>query len=62
VRCKGCGRKPEEILEYKTLVLENDYESEEEAVICGEGTFNPRTGEFYCTECYVKAGMPLGRA
>lgn len=62
VKCKGCGKKPEELKEYVTLAKENGYESAEQAVKREEGTYNPSTGQFYCTSCYIKAGMPLGQA
>lgn len=61
-RCKGCGKTPEELQEYKELAEVNGYESAEQAVRMEEGTFDPSTGLFYCTACYVKAGMPLGKA
>ena len=61
-KCKGCGRKPHEINEYKEMVECGEYETAEQAVRCNEGTYNPSTGAFYCTICYVKAGMPMGMA
>jgi len=36
--------------------------SPSEIVRTEEGTFNPHTKMFYCTDCYFKAGMPLGTA
>lgn len=59
--CKGCGRRPEEINEYIESAKDSgtnptDYVIEE------EGTFNIMTGKFYCTQCYIRAGMPLGKA
>lgn len=62
VRCKICGKKPEELKEYVTLAKENGYDSAEQAVMCEEGTFNRATGKFYCTSCYIEIGMPLGQA
>ena len=61
-KCKGCGKKPEEIPEYVELAKDYDYPSAMIAVIEEEGTYNPRTKAFYCTPCYIKAGMPLGKA
>lgn len=61
-RCKGCGKTPEELVEYKMLAEENGYKTAEEAVRNEEGTFNPVTGLFWCTNCYIKAGMPSGKA
>ena len=59
--CKVCGKAPEEIDEY--IDMGNDAEmTPEEFVRQEEGTFNPETGMFYCTECYIKIGMPLGTA
>ena len=61
-KCKGCGKEPKDILEYVQMVEDGEYETPEMAVICNEGTYNPRNGLFYCTSCYIKAGMPLGVA
>lgn len=59
--CKGCGKSPDEIPEY--VLLANELElTPNLAVITEEGTYNRRTGRFYCTDCYIKAGMPLGKA
>ena len=60
-RCKGCGKSPEEILEYTDMADEMGC-TPEQAVRRNEGTFNPSTGLFWCTSCYIKAGMPLGKA
>jgi hypothetical protein len=68
--CTGCGRGPDHIYEYQELVESEGYEDDvvsglsaaELAVIRGEGTYNDANGHFWCTECYVKAGMPLGKA
>lgn len=61
-KCKLCGKKPSEIQEYKTLAEAEGYSSPEDAVRGEEGTYNPRTGLFYCTTCYIKAGCPSGMA
>ena len=60
-KCKVCGRRPDEIQEY---IDEASYEriTPEQYMIQEEGTFNPKTGLFYCTDCYIKIGMPLGTA
>lgn len=34
------------------------YPTPEQYVIYNEGTYNPATGHFLCTDCYIKAGMP----
>lgn len=50
--CKGCKKDPTEIKEYQSrkdpisFVMENE-------------RFIPNSTQFYCTTCYVKAGMPL---
>jgi len=59
--CKGCGKRPEEIKEYRIAASESG-ETPEEFVRTEEGTYNPRTERFYCTACYIAAGMPLGIA
>lgn len=62
IRCNGCHLTPEEIEEYwpestgESGVCASDYVKRE------EGTFNPENGHFWCTSCYIKAGMPLGVA
>lgn len=61
LKCKGCGKKPEDIEEYVEMgKMENM--TPEDFVLEEEGTLNRETGLFYCTDCYVKAGMPLGTA
>jgi len=61
VSCLTCGRVPDEIDEY-ILAAEEDYETPEQFVIEEEGTYNPEIKKFWCTECYIKLGMPLGKA
>ena len=61
VVCKGCGKEPHEIREYVIFAQELDI-TPEQYVINEEGTYNKRTKLFYCTDCYMKAGMPLGIA
>lgn len=61
IRCIGCGKTPDKISEYiDASRLEKI--TPKEYVAREEGTFNNRNGHFYCTMCYVKAGMPLGVA
>lgn len=57
ITCIGCGKRPEEIAEYKY----NEEQMDPTAyVIMEEGTFNKHEkNKFYCTECFIKAGMPL---
>lgn len=59
--CKECGRKASELLEYITEGRINNM-TPEEFVRQEEGTYNPVTGYFYCTKCYIRVGMPLGTA
>lgn len=62
ITCKICGKSPEEITEYRSLARDNGYDTATEACIREEGTYNPRTGHFYCTKCYIAIGMPSGLA
>lgn len=59
--CRGCEKPPAHIREYVDLGI-RDGITPEEAVRREEGTFNPATGRFWCTQCYIQAGMPLGKA
>ncbi len=61
ITCKGCGKTPEELIEY-------EFQAEEEGctptewVMQNEGTYqfpSFKGKHFYCTKCYVAAGMPL---
>ena len=59
--CKICKKSASEISEYVCEAKKNkmdvdDYIEEE------EGTLNFKTKQFYCTNCYVKIGMPIGIA
>ncbi|MGP0583669.1 VVA0879 family protein [Paenibacillus timonensis] len=59
--CIGCGKHPNEIDEYVEAAAENDM-TPTQYVIEEEGTydrFEPK--RFYCTSCYIKAGMPVFR-
>ena len=64
MRCKECGRRPDEIDEYidQANILNQYYSSPNDFVRKEEGTFNRITELFYCTDCYIKIGMPLGKA
>lgn len=59
--CIGCDRKPPEISEYKPAAT-GMFMDANTYVVRNEGTYNKENGHFYCTSCYVKAGMPLGVA
>lgn len=60
-RCAKCGKSPEEITEYVIASIEEDM-TPSDYVKSEEGTYNPKNGHFYCTSCYVRLGMPLGKA
>lgn len=59
--CAGCGKSPEEILEYVAAAKEVGL-SPNAYVMREEGTLNRTNYHFWCTSCYVEAGMPLGVA
>lgn len=61
LECKRCGRKPDEISEYIKYANDSGI-TPDEYIIKKEGTYNNITGRFYCTSCYIEAGMPLGKA
>lgn len=59
--CLECGKAPSGLTEYVTAAREYEI-TPDEYVRREEGTYNPQTGFFWCTECYIKIGMPLGKA
>lgn len=59
--CVGCGRTPDQIKEYIISAHEEGITPEQYARLY-EGTYNRQNGHFYCTKCYIEAGMPLGKA
>lgn len=59
--CVGCNKKSSELEEYVEAAKEINL-SPEEYVRLEEGTYNRAHSTFYCSECYVKLGMPLGKA
>lgn len=59
--CKECGRTPAEIEEYSYWNTQSGLDSDD-YVKQEEGTYNPETGRFWCTNCYINIGMPLGKA
>jgi hypothetical protein len=61
LECKVCHREPKDISEY-IHAAEDEQCTPEEFVRSEEGTYNCRTQLFYCTECYIKIGMTLGKA
>lgn len=61
MQCIGCGYKPHEIEEYFEAASEENM-TPEQYVLEEEGTYNKFVKDkFYCTECYIEAGMPLYR-
>ena len=60
IRCKCCQRRPEEIPYY--VEVAKDEKCTPDQIAKEDGTYNPRTREFYCFTCYIKVGMPLGTA
>lgn len=63
--CIGCNKSPEELVEYRS-VAQADSEGLEVPItatawmVHNENTYNKfEKNKFYCTTCYVKAGMPL---
>lgn len=59
--CIGCARTPDQIAEYSSEMTDSGLDPN--TYVCREeGTYNKENGHFYCTSCYIKAGMPLGVA
>lgn len=71
-RCRRCGALPEHVQggEYADAVADERECGPEEVtaeecrayVRSGEGTYNPRTGGYWCTACYIAIGQPEGKA
>jgi hypothetical protein len=55
--CIGCNKQPHEIDEYIEMA-EAEGCTPEQFVRSEEGTFNPASGHFACTICYIEMGMP----
>ena len=60
-QCAVCKKQPHEIPIYVRFAL-MDGITAEDFVYMNEGTFDYRTNLFYCDKCYVKIGMPPGKA
>jgi hypothetical protein len=63
ITCIGCKKTPEQIKEYELEARREDM-TPTEWVKANEpiGCWGPHSrNKFYCTECYIKAGMPLRR-
>jgi len=58
--CKECGRAADKISEYITMA--SIEETTPDSIARGDGTYNWKTNQFYCTVCYVKIGCPRGTA
>lgn len=61
MKCLECGREPKDILEYVEAALDEKM-TPDDYVRREEGTYNPILDVFWCTECYIQIGMPLGKA
>jgi len=61
LRCNGCKRTPTQITAYAWFA-EGEGLTNDEYVIQEEGTYNRANGHFWCDECYIAAGQPLGVA
>lgn len=63
-RCRRCDRVPDQINEYVQRHMEElrRYDSPADVVRRDEGTYNKVTGQFWCGDCYLEEGMPLGTA
>ena len=62
LRCNGCKRHPDKISRIDWFAEAEGYSDNAEFVKHAEGTYNPGNGHFWCDECYIKAGVPLGQA
>lgn len=61
IKCKGCGKQPSEIPSV-SYFAECENMTPDEFIKKLEGTYNPKTNLFYCDECYIRLGTPLGKA
>lgn len=52
MKCSICGRAPSEIIEYKSSALAEGIDPDE-FVRQFEGTYNKKTNEFLCTDCFL---------
>jgi len=57
IRCIRCKKTPYELSEYVDAAKEIGITAQQ-FVIYEEGTYNPKSGHFACTECYIKLNMP----
>lgn len=61
MKCKVCNKEPKDIEEY-VVAAKIHNTTPEEYVKNEEATYNPKTKKFFCTTCYIKVGMPSGKA
>ena len=59
--CAGCNKHPDQIEEYVEMAADCGM-TPDAYVRAEEGTYNPSSGRFLCTECYVNQGMPSSPA
>jgi hypothetical protein len=62
--CRGCKLTPSELDEYVLRHAEEGgyFDSPDDVVRRDEGTYNRKTGFFWCTWCYLDRGQPPGTA
>lgn len=58
MHCAKCKKEPKDITEYVVGAKVEGYNSPDEFVRAEEGTYNHAYDVFYCTDCYIKIGMP----
>lgn len=58
--CKQCGKTAEELYGDWSVNMLEGYEPDQYAK--QDGTYNRETDLFWCDDCYIKIGMPLGTA
>lgn len=61
LRCAGCGKRPSQLSEYvdRAKAEFKGFVSAQKIVELDEGTYDPNTKLFLCTDCYIKAGTPI---
>lgn len=57
MQCAKCGRTPSDIPEYRDAWKEYGASSADD-MAKDDGTYNPESDSFVCTECYIGIGMP----
>ena len=60
-QCSVCKKEAHEIPVY-VAYAEMEGMTPEDFIYMNEGTFNYRNNLFYCNKCYIKIGMPSGKA